>query len=77
MERWYCTECRTVSVKKQLLVAPNPFESDSSILGCPNCKSIGHFALLCDVPECQQIVTCGWPSPAGYRQTCCNSFCHA
>lgn len=70
MGRWYCEECRTVHAADKLLTAPNPFDGSDIIHGCPQCKSIDHFALLCDVPKCQQITTCGWPSPDGYRQTC-------
>lgn len=24
----------------------------------------------CDVPGCSRPVSCGWPSPTGYRRTC-------
>jgi hypothetical protein len=27
-------------------------------------------AAQCDEPGCTRRVTCGWPSGAGYRQTC-------
>ena len=28
------------------------------------------IANTCDVPGCGKTVSCGWPSPAGYRRTC-------
>lgn len=70
MKRWRCTECEAVCVTTDMLIAPHPFEHGLTIHGCRSCHSIDHFALLCDVAECRELVSCGWPSPSGYRQTC-------
>lgn len=41
--------------------APNPFDKNDIILGCPRCKSVESMAQLCDEDGCRQIATCGMP----------------
>jgi hypothetical protein len=56
-----------------LLEAPNPFDDSDIILGCPKCKAVDAFALVCDEPDCPQDATCGFPVKegyGGYRNTC-------
>lgn len=69
-ERWQCGICDQVMLYTQLLWAPNPFDPEDSILGCPHCRSVNDFQRLCDAPDCMKRQTCGWPSPDGYRMTC-------
>lgn len=52
------------------LTAPNPFDQEDIITGCPKCKEIGSLAIACDEPDCWATATCGWPSDSGYRTTC-------
>ena len=66
-----CNLCEAAIEPAQLLVSTNPFDSSEEITGCPHCKQCTEgFTVLCDVTGCRESVTCGWPSPHGYRQTC-------
>lgn len=68
--RWKCGCCDTITIRKDLLVAPNPFLPQDIILGCPVCKTVDDFTAVCDEPGCTQEGTCGFPTDAGYRRTC-------
>jgi hypothetical protein len=70
MNRWRCKECYWVGHDDELLSAPNPFNAEAVIYGCPQCHEVDPFEQLCDVPECNAEATCGWPGPDGYRRTC-------
>ena len=70
MSKWRCMECEMYLTDDEMLTAPNPFDTDSSINGCPFCYSIGLFAEICDEPCCKDEAGCGWPSDDGYRRTC-------
>ena len=65
-----CDECHRISRLNQLLSAANPFEAEDEIKGCPNCKSIDCFHVVCDEPGCKDVATCGTPTKEGYRHTC-------
>lgn len=65
-----CTECKWQGLDSQILTAPNPFDTNDIIQGCPSCSSVECFRVACDEPDCWQLVTCGTPTKAGYRQTC-------
>lgn len=69
--RWRCESCNEIFPDTETLIAPHPFAS-GSISGCPRCKAAldSGAALVCDEPECTESVSCGWPSPDGYRNTC-------
>jgi hypothetical protein len=55
----------------QLLRAPNPFDPLDEVTACPNCKTLeGTTQHACDEPGCWKEVTCGTPTPNGYRSTC-------
>ncbi len=72
-KRWRCEACEAISIESALLTAPNPFDADQTITGCPACKAIEGFAVLCDEPGCDRPVTCGFPLiRGGYRNTCSN-----
>jgi len=68
--RWQCDECEKIYLESDLLTAPNPFEPDFTITGCPHCKSVECFTEICDEPECTQPASCGFPTDNGYRRTC-------
>jgi len=70
MERWRCGACDSIVEKADLLKAVNPFQSDLYIYGCPDCKDVQGFTLICDEPGCTNDATCGFPVPDGYRTTC-------
>lgn len=65
-----CRECYWKGQRTELLTAPDPFCPGDNCFGCPKCKSIDCFLLLCDEPGCSNSATCGTPTPDGYRSTC-------
>ncbi len=68
---WRCGDCYWTGVEKEMLRAPHPFDQTQQIDGCPECKAVDNFEMLCDVTGCKEIASCGWPSTAdGYRHTC-------
>lgn len=70
MIRYCCQSCDRIASDSELLRAANPFDSQDELVGCPHCKQVEGFDRLCDEPECEQTVSCGWPSEDGYRSTC-------
>jgi hypothetical protein len=68
--KFLCDICRMNLKQSALLVAKNPFENDSDVFGCPNCRSIDNFTVACDEPDCWLPVTQGRPTSNGYRRTC-------
>lgn len=72
MTKFFCSECPWHGLEKDVLRAPNPFAKDDTeqMIGCPNCREPNTMKLACDEPDCWRAVSCGTPTPAGYRQTC-------
>jgi hypothetical protein len=70
MRKYKCSECGDISLDKEILKAPNPFDSEEICWGCPTCKSIDQFEDVCDELVCTEVSTCGFPSKYGYRRTC-------
>lgn len=72
MAKLACTECEWHGEDTEVLRAPNPFadDDDEEMFGCPNCRSPDSMTVACDEPGCWEKVTCGTPTPAGYRSTC-------
>lgn len=69
--RWKCKECGWIGNGAELLSAPNPWDADLSIIGCPECKDTEGFDNICDEPGCDRYAGCGWkPQDAPYRRTC-------
>lgn len=52
-----------------VLTAPSPFSADT-LQACPACKEVNSIRVACDEPGCWEEVSCGTPTPNGYRQTC-------
>lgn len=53
-----------------MLRGPHPWIDGSYLHGCPSCREVAQFDLVCDEPGCDADYSCGWPSPTGYRMTC-------
>jgi hypothetical protein len=53
-----------------VLSAPNPFDSEDVITGCPNCKEVNRLRSTCDEPNCWEADSMGIATPNGYRRTC-------
>jgi hypothetical protein len=69
-QRVICQSCDWIGPVSDLLVANNPFDQHSEVYGCPKCYAIDDTVIACDEPGCDREATNGWPSEAGYRQTC-------
>ena len=70
-KRWRCGECSEITANEALLRAANPFDPDDEISGCPECKSVSNFSLVCDFPGCNSDAGSGEPTPeGGYIHRC-------
>jgi hypothetical protein len=69
-----CKDCDWRGTDLQKLIAPNPFDKEDIVVGCPKCNSVNQLRTACDEPGCWEEDTCGTPvvygSPVGYRRTC-------
>lgn len=70
MAKWLCSECSEVGTDESVLKAPNPFDPDDEICGCPSCKAVNSLTRACDEPGCAREGTCGGPTPDGYKWHC-------
>jgi hypothetical protein len=71
---WFeCDQCGAVMKESDVLqtAVPRPKGGDPAVVSqCPECGECECFTSVCDEPGCGAEVTCGWPTPAGYRRTC-------
>lgn len=67
---WRCLSCSADIHEGRFLRAPNPFEPETELIGCPECKALDGFTIVCSEPGCKKEASCGWPSRQGYRHTC-------
>jgi hypothetical protein len=69
-----CDVCDEDVKQKDILRAPNPFDADDIVSGCPHCKSVygeGSFTEICEVEGCGKPATCGKPlRNGGYLRGC-------
>ena len=65
-----CYRCRWRGMEVEELTAPNPFDEEDILVGCPLCKRVDTMVWACDEHDCWSEVTCGTPTPNGYRSTC-------
>lgn len=69
-----CQFCGWHGQVEEVLTAANPFDPTYEISGCPRCKEPNTTILVCDEPDCWELITCGTPStdkdPNKYRHTC-------
>jgi hypothetical protein len=73
-EKWVCDRCDWCGPWREVLIAPNPFDERDVIHGCPDCKEVASLQRACDVPSCTLAVSCGFPTPEGYRNTCSKHY---
>lgn len=62
--------CGWIGTESEMLTAPNPFDPEDTLCGCPLCREVNNLRSCCDEPECFEPDTCGTPTPEGYRRTC-------
>jgi len=72
-----CRECHWKGAATDALIAPNPFDAECALIGCPKCKEACCLEFACDDPDCWELASCGWPSPTGYRSTCGKHYNYA
>lgn len=76
MTKYICDECEWKGkdedlLRAPLLRAPNPFSEDGdTMFGCPQCREPNTMIVACDEVGCWEQVSCGTPTPTGYRSTC-------
>ncbi len=70
MKRWKCHSCDWIGTTDEWLHAPSPFDPSEELIGCPVCKTVEGAELVCDEPDCKSLVSCGFPTANGYRNTC-------
>ena len=69
-DKWLCDECGHRLTRAEMLEGVNPFDSEDTIVGCPECKLIDCFTQLCNIPHCTKIAGCGTPTKHGYLRCC-------
>lgn len=69
-----CEECDWHGTANTVLTATNPFDENSTISGCPQCKSVATMRYACDEPGCWLEARCGYPVKDGYRNTCAGHY---
>lgn len=66
-----CCECDAIVPLGKELAAPNPFDRDERIEGCPECREINTLVLACPWDGCTRVVSMGMRHADGvYRSTC-------
>lgn len=69
--RWKCRECGHICTADHILYADNPFDSSKVICGCPACYEVESLDKACEVEDCDQLSSSGWPDEKGeYHYTC-------
>ena len=62
--------CNWHGTDDEVLEAPNPFDENDVITGCPKCKQVDTTVYACDEPGCWADVCSGVATKTGYRSTC-------
>jgi hypothetical protein len=71
MTKCVCTDCGWRGTWETTLSAPNPFDTEDKLTGCPDCKSPETMRTACYADECWQDGSCGSVYPDGvYRWSC-------
>ena len=64
-KKYTCSECDHLTMEP--LSAVNPFDSQDTITGCPNCKQAESLKVACMALGCQREASSGTPGGWGYR----------
>lgn len=54
----------------EYLQAPNPFDPEDTVSGCPQCKAVDTIDVACAVPECWEATCQGMMTDVGYKWLC-------
>lgn len=69
MKRIACSECDWRGTDAEADHVQDPKGPDVWQV-CPKCRTPEHLEMVCDEPDCWLPVSCGTPTPTGYRSTC-------
>jgi len=69
-DRAVCRECGWMGRNAQMLTAPNPFNAEDEVNGCPNCKSVSCLLVACQVDGCRKEASVGFPKDGDYVNAC-------
>lgn len=69
--RCVCEKCSWRGLRTDLLRAPNPFAPERTIIGCPQCKTVGKLRATCIEEGCFERAVFGEFAPkVGWRTHC-------
>lgn len=70
-DKRFCQNCDWHGLVSEVLRAPNPFDIEETMPGCPKCKTPNRIAMACEHDGCWEGITCGTPLEDGrYALTC-------
>jgi len=64
------SKCKWEGTNEDVLKAPNPFDENDLLWGCPKCLQVNTLVLACDESGCWEFATCGTPTEREYANTC-------
>jgi len=67
---WKCEVCGKICTSDEILKADHPFDECEFIYGCPKCRDIDTFQMICEHEGCERVSTCGFPTKDGYKNLC-------
>ena len=68
--RMLCRNCGWMGPEDQILKAPNPWNQDDEICGCPQCFVVEDLRVACYRVGCKNEASMGIPTPTGYILCC-------
>ena len=70
MKSWVCSNCGGICETNEILKGNNPFDPKEIIHGCPSCKEIDTFTLVCEIESCITVAEGGIDTFDGYKHFC-------
>jgi hypothetical protein len=73
--KFACDVCGWTGTSNDVLSAPNPFDPQGTIYGCPECKEVEQFKRVCDFADCwDSNIAGGKPTENGYMFLCSEHY---
>jgi len=69
-DKLQCRICDKILFSDERLEAQHPFISEDKVFGCPHCKDLEGFIVLCEIDGCDSPVSGGTPTEDGYKYLC-------
>lgn len=70
IQEYRCRSCDHVFSDDNILMGKHPFTPDFTVYGCPNCKDVENFDVICDAHLCNKDVSGGKPVNGEYLHLC-------